>query len=51
MKGRIVTIEKDKTTIVTEDKKIIEVNTLFMPLKFVSGDFVEIEDNNIVLRA
>lgn len=50
MEGRIVNIGEDVTTIVTSDKKIIELNSLFIPIKFVPGDFIEIEDNKIVIK-
>ena len=50
MEGRIVNIGDDVTVIVTSDKRILEFNSLFMPVNLVPGDFVEIEDNKIVLR-
>jgi hypothetical protein len=50
MEGRIVSIGDDVTTIVTSDKKILELNSLFTPIKLVPGDFVEIEDNKIVFK-
>jgi hypothetical protein len=50
MEGRIVNIGEDLTTVVTQDQKILEFNSLFIPIKLVPGDFVEIENNKIVIK-
>lgn len=48
--GRIAKIEKDFTTIVTNDLRVIKTSTLFLPVKFREGDTVELEGDRIVLR-
>jgi hypothetical protein len=50
MIGKITRIGKEITTIFTESNQVIEVNSLFLPLKFKQGDSVELEENRIVLR-
>jgi hypothetical protein len=50
MIGKITRIGKDVTTIFTEDNKVVEVNSLFLPVKYKLGDSVELEENRIVLR-
>lgn len=50
MTGIIMKINDDKTTILTEENDIVEMNSLFLPLKLNTGDHVEIQDNKIVLR-
>lgn len=50
MIGKITNIGEEITTIFTEDNQIVEVNSLFLPIKFKTGDSVELEDNRIVLR-
>lgn len=51
MEGRIVDIGKDITRVVTQDKQILEFNSLFIPIKLVPGDFVDIEDNKIIIKS
>lgn len=50
MTGTIVKINDDKTTILTEENNVIEMNSLFLPVKLGAGDHVELQDNKIVLR-
>lgn len=50
MQGTILNIENDTTTILVENHYTIEINTQFLPLKFKTGDTVELENNRIVLR-
>lgn len=51
MQGTILNIENDTTTILVENHYTIEINTQFLPLKFKTGDTVELENNKIVLRS
>lgn len=51
MQGTILNIGNDTTTILVEKHHTIEINTQFLPLKFKTGDTVELEDNKIVLRS
>lgn len=48
--GRITKIEKDLTTIVTDDFRVIQSSTLFLPVRFREGDRVELEGDRIILR-
>lgn len=48
--GKITKIEKDLTTIVTDDFRVIQTHTLFLPIRFKEGDNVELEGDRIVLR-
>lgn len=50
MYGKIAKIGEEITTIMTEENDVIEMNSLFMPVMFKTGDTVEIEDGKIVLR-
>lgn len=50
MYGRIAKIDVETTTILTEENRIIKMNSLFMPLMLKLGDIVEIQDDRIVLR-
>lgn len=50
MYGKITNIGEETTTILTEENRVIEVNSLFLPLQFKSGDMVELEEDKIVLR-
>ncbi|MDF2673742.1 MAG: hypothetical protein K0R09_2007 [Clostridiales bacterium] len=50
MYGRITSIGEEATTILTEENRVIKVNSLFLPLQFKSGDMVELEEDKIVLR-
>jgi hypothetical protein len=48
--GRISKIDKDLTTIITDDYEVVQVNSLFLPLKLKKGDYVELQDNRIVMK-
>jgi hypothetical protein len=50
MIGKITRIGKDVTTIFTEDNKVVEVNSLFLPVKYKLGDSVELEDLEQAIR-
>lgn len=50
MQGRITDIGEESTTILTEENKVILVNSMFLPIRFKSGDMVELEGDKIVLR-
>lgn len=50
MYGRITKIDDEFTTILSEENKIIMVNSLFLPVQLRSGDIVEIDEDKIVLR-
>jgi hypothetical protein len=50
MNGMIAKVNDDKTTILTEDNRVIEMNSLFLPVKYNTGDWVELEEDKIVLR-
>lgn len=48
--GRITKVEKDITTIVTDEYRVIQMSTLFLPVKLSQGDRVELDGDRIVLR-
>ncbi|TDT58401.1 hypothetical protein [Fonticella tunisiensis] len=50
MTGVVIKMEEDITTILTDDNRLLEVNSLFLPVKLGTGDRVEIDGNKIVLR-
>jgi hypothetical protein len=50
MYGRITNIGEEATTILTEENRVIVVNSLFLPVRLKSGDTVELDDDKIVLR-
>lgn len=51
MTGVILKIDDNIATVLTEDNRLIEINPLFLPLKFKTGDSVELEGEKLVLRA
>lgn len=50
MYGRIIKIDKETATILTDENRVIVVNPLFLPINFMSGDIVELAGDKIVLR-
>jgi hypothetical protein len=50
MYGRITNIGEEATTILTEENRVIVVNSLFLPVQLKSGDTVELDEDKIVLR-